>query len=265
MRKKLTLLEVKEISLGILINIHEFCKRNGIKYSLGYGTMLGAVRHKGFIPWDDDIDILMMRDDYEKFISIYESPEFEIIDHNRNRKYILPYAKVVDKKTILYNSWMPNLKQGVGVDVFPVDYLGKDKEDAKKIYNRKSIWGKLFLLKVLDYRWRGFAKSLFLLCSKLLLLPITKSFLCEKLMSFSNKETRANGGVWGVIVPADSFFREAFYYHIYNNITTIEFENHHFLCISNTDEYLSKIYGDYMRLPPEDKRVSTHDSEAYYI
>ena len=69
MERKLTLNDIKKVSLDILISIHEYCKANGIKYSLGYGTMLGAVRHKGFIPWDDDIDLAMMRPEYNKFIS----------------------------------------------------------------------------------------------------------------------------------------------------------------------------------------------------
>ena len=265
MERKLTLQDAKKISLDILININEFCKANGIKYSLGFGTMLGAVRHKGFIPWDDDIDILMMREDYEKFLSEYKCSEYEVIDHKREKKYILPYAKVIDKRTILYNSWMPNLKIGVGVDIFPIDYVGKDIEEAKKIYKRKSLWGKLFLLKVLDFRWRGIVKSSFLLISKLLLLPISKSFLCNKLMAFANNNPKGKDGIWGVVVTQGSFTRYAFHYQIYNDITNITFEGHQFECISNTDEYLSMIYGDYMRLPPEDKRVSTHDSEAYYI
>ena len=92
MERKLTLNDIKKVSLDILISIHEYCKANGIKYSLGYGTMLGAVRHKGFIPWDDDIDILMMREDYDRFLSGYKDSKFEVIDHKREKKYILPYG-----------------------------------------------------------------------------------------------------------------------------------------------------------------------------
>ena len=134
----MTLNDIKKVSLDILISIHEYCKANGIKYSLGYGTMLGAVRHKGFIPWDDDIDILMMREDYDRFLSGYKDSKFEVIDHKREKKYILPYAKVVDKNTVLFNSWMPDLKLGVSVDVFPVDYVGKDMDEAEKLYNKKA-------------------------------------------------------------------------------------------------------------------------------
>ena len=266
MERKLTLNDIKKVSLDILISIHEYCKANGIKYSLGYGTMLGAVRHKGFIPWDDDIDILMMREDYDRFLSGYKDSKFEVIDHKREKKYILPYAKVVDKNTVLFNSWMPDLKLGVSVDVFPVDYVGKYMDEAEKLYNKKSLWGKLFLLKVLDFRWRGYVKSSFLIFAKLLLLPLSKSFLCNKLMAFANKNVKeTDNGIWGVVVAQDSFLRESFNYHVYSDIRTISFEGRQFDCLAQTDTYLNRIYGNYMELPPEDKRVSTHDSDAYYI
>ena len=261
--------DLKKLQKYQMVITDEFvkvCDDNNIDYCLLGGSALGAVRHKGFIPWDDDIDILMMREDYDRFLSGYKDSIFEVIDHKREKKYILPYAKVVDKNTVLFNSWMPDLKLGVSVDVFPVDYVGKDMDEAEKLYNKKSLWGKLFFLKVLDFRWRGYVKSSFLIFAKLLLLPLSKSFLCNKLMAFANKNVKETDiGIWGVVVAQDSFLRESFNYHVYSDIRTISFEGRQFDCLAQTDTYLNQIYGNYMELPPEDKRVSTHDSDAYYI
>lgn len=85
LNKPLRIEDIKRISLDILIDVHEFCVNNNIHYSLGYGTMLGAVRHKGFIPWDDDIDIIMLRQDYEKFIKSYRSENYDIIYHDKKK------------------------------------------------------------------------------------------------------------------------------------------------------------------------------------
>lgn len=261
--KKLTLEDKKKVSLDILLNIHEFCTSNGISYSIGYGTMLGAVRHKGFIPWDDDVDILMMRDDYERFISIYNNDRYFVIDHNCEKDYILTYAKVVDSKTIEKNEWMPKIKMGIGVDIFPVDYIGDSMTEVINLFKKKNFWGNLFILKVLNCGWRGIFKTTFLLFSKLLLLPVSQAFLCEKVQSFANINEKKKSGFWGVITP-QSEYNGVMEYDVFSNISDIEFEGHKLKCISNTDEYLRKTYGDYLKLPPIEKRVSTHESEVFY-
>ena len=101
--------------------------------------------------------------------------------------------------------------------------------------------------------------------SKIALLPFTKSYLCEKLESFAKSDNVRKSGFWGVVTPQDAYLHGVFKYEIYNDITNIEFEGHQLLCLSNTDEYLSKVYGDYMQLPPLEKRVSTHVSESFAL
>ena len=264
LNKPLRIEDIKRISLDILIDVHEFCVNNNIHYSLGYGTMLGAVRHKGFIPWDDDIDIIMLRQDYEKFIKSYRSENYDIIYHDKNKDYILPYAKVIDNSTVLINSWMPKLKMGIGIDIFPIDYIGDDEKNVKRVYRNKTFYNYLYIIKVLDYRWRGIFKSSFLLISKILLFWLSKSYLCEKLESYGNKYGR-HSGYWGQIVTCDSASKCAMSYDIYSTLKLYDFENQKFYGIDNSDEYLKHLYGNYMKLPPKEKQMTHHDSDGYYL
>nr|MCR5207201.1 LicD family protein [Eubacterium sp.] len=121
--KELSLEEVKKTELEILIRFDEICKNNNIEYSLAYGTMLGAVRHNGFIPWDDDIDVFVKRSDYEKLLGLrYDDGRFEIKSHRYSNNYYYPFAKMIDKNTDLDVSWRLDKDMGVFIDIFPLDY-----------------------------------------------------------------------------------------------------------------------------------------------
>lgn len=101
--KELTLDEMKAVELGILKKFDSICKENGLEYSLAYGTMLGAIRHKGFIPWDDDIDVFMKREDYEKLLKLkYDDGDFEIKSYRYSKNYYFLYSKMVDKRTYIW-------------------------------------------------------------------------------------------------------------------------------------------------------------------
>lgn len=118
--KELTLKEIQQESLKILIDVHRFCEENGIRYSLAYGTMIGAVRHKGFIPWDNDIDIYMPRPDYERFCHLYKSDIYGIISEYDPHCYI-NYCHVYDRvKTVFLSDYFTgdSTDGGVWIDVF---------------------------------------------------------------------------------------------------------------------------------------------------
>ena len=111
--KELTLDEMKAVELGILKKFDSICKENGLEYSLAYGTMLGAIRHKGFIPWDDDIDVFMKREDYEKLLELkYDDGDFEIKSYRYSKNYYFLYSKMVDKRT--YICYLRGLARGKG-------------------------------------------------------------------------------------------------------------------------------------------------------
>ena len=122
MKRKVTLEEMRDLQLAMMDKIHEFCVERGIRYSLGGGTLLGAVRHKGYIPWDDDIDIMLPRPDYERFLKEFDGvyPNFKVLHLNNDRTYPYLFAKVYDSRTLLVEC---RATMGVYIDVFPIDGL----------------------------------------------------------------------------------------------------------------------------------------------
>lgn len=126
MKKEIMLEELREIQLQMMDKIHEFCESHNIRYSLGGGTLLGAVRHKGYIPWDDDIDIMLPRPDYDRFIREFEGAYKDLnIQHLGNDDTCcIPFAKVYDNRTVLIEK---HQRSGVYIDVFPVDGLPEEQ------------------------------------------------------------------------------------------------------------------------------------------
>ena len=129
--------EMREIQLKMMDCIHHFCIKNKIKYSLAFGSLLGAVRHKGFIPWDDDIDIMMLRSDYELFVNTFNcyNSNYKVYDYRKDTQYYYAFAKVCDERTLRIES---SKVQGLGVfiDVFPIDYYADTEKEAKRIIKK---------------------------------------------------------------------------------------------------------------------------------
>ena len=136
---ELTLQEVKEIELDILKMFDAFCKKNNIRYFLAFGTLLGAIRYKKFIPWDDDVDVLVPREDYDRLLSLFQDDDrYRLYAFERNSKYAFPFAKLCDMTTKLVETAYPNngVELGVNIDIFPLDHFDDDLEEAKKEVRR---------------------------------------------------------------------------------------------------------------------------------
>lgn len=135
--RQLTLKELQQLSLEILKDVADFCEKNGIRYSLGYGTLLGAVRHKGFIPWDDDVDLMMLREDYEKFRTIYKSDKYTFFDSRNTPDCYIAFGRVCDTERTLAASSIPWVRKDVGVwiDIFPIDRVPDDIEAFRRLYD----------------------------------------------------------------------------------------------------------------------------------
>ncbi len=255
--EKLNIEDIKKIELNMLKELHDFCIKNEIKYFLAYGTLLGAVRHKGFIPWDDDIDLCMLRSDYEKFIRYFNSDKYSICIPGA-KSYNYPFVKVYDKSTIL-NEKTTSRKTifGIYIDIFPLDYFPKEQKTLKKIAHYRNIIDiKNSKLK----KKRSILKSIAVFAAKTVYLVYSIEKACKKMdVICANipKTDLLSDLVWGF--KSD----EKFPSELFLETCCLEFENEEFYAMKEYDRYLRRIYGDYMTLPPIEKRISNHTFDAY--
>ncbi len=256
--------ELQTKLLELLKWFDEFCKKNNLRYFLVGGTMLGAMRHQGFIPWDDDIDVGMPRSDYERMA--------EILFLNPDEKYILetpytyakdfyyPYSKIYDTSTTLIENTKYKIKRGIYIDVFPLDGIGNTIEDATKNYKIIKKQYQLLMTRVATVRkGRGFLKNFAVVIMRFL----PKCFFNEKQalkkldrscskISFDDSKYVGNlvGNWWDKeIMPKD----------VFGTPKNIVFENLNLYGVEFPEKYLTYLYGDWKKLPPVDKQISHHD------
>ena len=162
MNKEITDKELKKIQTEILKYVHDYCLKNNIKYWLDSGTLLGAIRHKGYIPWDDDIDIGMARDDYNKFLENFNNTQskYKCYSIENNNKFCYPYAKILDTSTILYEPDEKGIKLCVYIDLFPYDNAPNDEKIIKKMSKKALKYHKLRRLSIHCIHKGGFCRKL---------------------------------------------------------------------------------------------------------
>lgn len=265
--KKMTIAEIQQVSLDILKDIHTFCIKGGIKYSLAYGTLIGAIRHKGFIPWDDDVDIMMPRPDYERFVRSYKSSKgFEILPEGKDS--MIAMARVYDtQKTYVLMSKSPWCKREVGVwiDIFPIDGAENDFNKFKvRVDEIYTLWVKniYFRLSQVPFNLKkGLIHNIRLFKNKILWKRHNKNI--QHINRMRTIEYGSTKYVTSLAVPE---CKEKEYYpiHLFDEYINLEFENHTFLSIKEYDKALKLVYGDYMQLPPEEDRKPKHSFNEYY-
>ena len=121
-----------KIELNILSDVHDFCIANGIHYILFAGSLLGAIRHKGIIPWDDDLDIAMPRPDYDRFVATYQNNRYIVKTIDNSEDFVFTFSKVIDNSTVLIENKTEQSKIGINIDIFPLDGLPGDEDEAEK-------------------------------------------------------------------------------------------------------------------------------------
>ena len=157
--REIDLKELKQIETEILKQVHFVCEQQGFRYSLAGGTLLGAIRHKGFIPWDDDIDIFMPRPDYNKLVDFCKNNDmpFKLLSNDTDERYGYLFAKAMAKDTVIIeeNSNSQNIDMGVYIDIFPIEGLGNTYEDAVKNFNSTKFSRELLVAR----NWTRFFRS----------------------------------------------------------------------------------------------------------
>ena len=144
MRKITDIHELRQIQIGILDEVHQYCEAHGLRYFLSSGTLIGAVRHKGYIPWDDDIDVYMPRKDYERFLREFKGNEqYKLLNPAKEPHYYYTFAKVIDLRTRMVEDETVGFEIGVYMDIFPVDYVPDDMKEREHVFKSKKLLYKI--------------------------------------------------------------------------------------------------------------------------
>lgn len=264
--KKIDIRELKEIQLDILQCVHDFCQDNGLRYSLAYGTLIGAVRHHGYIPWDDDVDIMMPREDYEKFLLLFNGYKENIVvaATQLDRAYYAPYANVYNNKTLLIEHNIDNGGVGIKIDIFPIDSVPEDREKRIRLFNKVEYYKKIICLKNCNYhRISNLLSRIIAFIIQRFVSFISFSLLLDRLAykqnNINNESQLINNIVWCGAGEKGCFPRSAM-----ANYMEMKFESRSFKVIEGYDVFLKAHYGDYMKFPPEEDRVPQHGFEAYW-
>lgn len=262
--------EVHKVTIEVLKKLIEICDYLSINYYIAYGSLIGAVRHKGFIPWDDDLDIIMLRDDYELFIKYcIKNKEsilpYKILDRRSESEYPYTIARFTDTRYRAEFSNRNDYGCGVFIDIYPFDEISTiDKNKIKKDFRFK-IWYELCLAYASQKKFQSvdgnIVKTVFKKMVYLYAKRKGKSYFLDKLDAYQYKYKNSNAKyvaclVWNnATIPVDKSH--------YQGFTYVCFEGLKVKAPLDYDKVLIASYGDYMKLPPEKKRVPQHEYKLY--
>lgn len=269
MRQITDIEKLKKIQLDILLEVNDFCIAHGIRYSLDSGTLLGAIRHKGYIPWDDDIDIIMPRPDYNRFLKEFNGKckNLKVFAPELDWDFYAPYANICDIRTILDEGANSHRKveMGIKIDVFPIDGAPICDSQYYSVLRRIKFLNAILEAKrhnILKMQKKCSFRVVKYIILKVLSFPLSYSFVQKKIFKYSTNikfEKCQCAAKLSYTWTKNRCNRDVFEEYVDCN-----FEGFKVKIIKRYDEYLNKLYGNYMQLPPEKDRVPQHGFIAYW-
>ena len=260
--------KLHRVQISIISDFVKVCDKYDLKYFAVYGTALGAIRHKGFIPWDDDVDVAMLREDYDRFCSVFHKElgtKYNLLTPELDKRYTCTVTHMQRKGTKFVSQVTKGMKceQCIDLDIFPLDYVADNMREQKKQARQTNIWGKLLFLRgtavpvipISGLKGNILGIICMVIHAVLKLLRISPKYIYKK---FKYAATRYNdkkgeyvtsfeysGGLKDKVRAVDLFPLEK-----------VKFEEIEIYIPNNNHEFLAKVYGDYMQLPPENERVN---------
>lgn len=272
MKKKiLNIREIQNASLEILKCIGTFCDTHDIFYVLTYGTLLGAVRHKGFIPWDDDIDIMMPRPDYDRFVNLFcrenRYSHLVLFNQGTNKKYPYGITRVCDMKYRIHTVNEKDCGMGLFVDIYPLDGLGMSYEEGLRLMEKShAICDKILLLtrkKLYCPQLPNMEKQIEYISNKIRYMVRGKKYYFDQLNSIVMQNKYEDSLFVGCAIWTFDPIKEIYNRALFKERIKVQFEDSSFYIPKAYDDILKITYGNYMELPPLEQRVYHHGYVAY--
>ena len=257
----MTLDESKRIQVEMLRELDTFCRAHDIKYSVAYGTLIGAVRHKGFIPWDDDIDVTMVRTEFEKFLNLWSSEKYQLIKPMRKIRWEF-FARIIDPNTYVKFDKFPESPFGVWLTIFPVDSRPDNEKEWREQKRKIDLYATLARFKCTVLTQDKF-RNLFKRISHLITAPLSLKRINEKVLQYATEYEGRKTDKKIVWVAFNRY--EQYPSSLFDNYLDLQFEDISVRAMTGYDTYLRTAYGDYMQLPPIEQQQPSHDYTAYYI
>ncbi len=267
MKKELTLRELQLFCLEILKDVHAFCVDNDIKYSLQDGSLIGVIRHSGFIPWDDDIDIIMPRPDFLRFCQTYHSDKYELVCPENDNDCFVAFARVYDRKKTVADGSLPwcNRQYGVSIDIFPADGAFENINRHNRYYTiSRLLWKASCYCRAPLSNDFDKTKSLLHFCLYLFSKFFNARFFSRRVFMRAAKIPYGKTPYWTQMTCMGDNSKERHSLRTFDHCILMPFEDTTVMVMNGYDEVLRDKYNDYMKLPPVEDRKKHSTMDRFY-
>lgn len=253
--RELSRREIQKIEIELLEEFADICESHGLRYYLAYGTLIGAARHQGFIPWDDDVDVMMPREDFESLLLHFNDWRLRNsshLAHCRNEQSRFPYGRIIDTRTLVDEEYCEGGEElGAWIDIFPLDDMPLN---AKSLSRRIAYWNTARMFAISDPK-KG--ASLLARIVKRIVVPFYRRKgsihyamkMDQAVLDWADYDPSCYAEILGITERDKALPKEWF------EPATMTFENRQYCIPASYDEVLASCYGDWKTLPPEDKRI----------